>query len=100
MNATYALKEIQSKVTEEQYHITISALQGAQQMGLGQEDITECISELQDSHFYKTMPSEKIPGLWQDVYRVRFLCQRVYLKVQISVQGYVKVISFKEDDSI
>jgi motility quorum-sensing regulator / GCU-specific mRNA interferase toxin len=100
MNPTYALDDIKSSLSAGKYVLTKSGLQGALQMGLDSEDVIDCIcGELKDSHFYKTMASEKIPGLWQDVYRIRFRGQMVYLKVQINARGYVVIISFKEDTS-
>ena len=100
MGATYSLNEIQLRLRDGRFTITVSGMQGALQMGLDDEDIVECIcEELRDSHFYKTMPAEKLPGMWQDVYRIRFRGQRVYLKVQINARGKAVIISFKEDTS-
>jgi motility quorum-sensing regulator / GCU-specific mRNA interferase toxin len=100
MNPTYALEDIKSSLSDGKYVLTVSGLQGALQMGFEAEDVVDCIcEELGASHFYKTMPSEKVPGLWQDVYRIRFRGQRVYLKVQINARGYAVIISFKEDTS-
>jgi hypothetical protein len=45
------------------------------------------------------MPAEKIPGLWQDVYKIHYQGVRVYLKLQIGASGHSVIISFKEDTS-
>ena len=46
------------------------------------------------------MPAEKIPGLWQDVYRLAYQDTRVYLKLQIGFSDESVIISFKEDESL
>ncbi|HKN11907.1 MAG TPA: type II toxin-antitoxin system MqsR family toxin [Candidatus Binatus sp.] len=100
MSPTYSLEEIKSSLSDGKYILTISGLQGALQMSLSAEDVVDCVcQELRDSHFYKTMPAEKVSGLWQDVYRLWFRGKRVYLKVQINARGKAVIISFKEDTS-
>ena len=43
-------------------------------MGFDEEDICDCIVDfLNETHFYKAMPSERFPGLWQDVYKINYL---------------------------
>jgi motility quorum-sensing regulator/GCU-specific mRNA interferase toxin len=56
----------------------------------------DCVLALTPADFYKTMESEAAPGLWQDVYRPVFSGLAMYLKLQISFDGFVVVISFKE----
>jgi hypothetical protein len=41
----------------------------------------------------------KAIGLWQDVYRIYFRSQHVYLKLQINAQTKAVIFSFKEDTS-
>jgi motility quorum-sensing regulator/GCU-specific mRNA interferase toxin len=93
-NPTYSLTTIQSLIRSGRYRITLSAKQGAHAMGMDTSDVESCILGLTDRDFYKTMPAEKVPGLFQDVYRPRFLGHEVYLKLQIT--GEAVVISFKE----
>src|SRR5260370_39024961 len=103
MGATYDLALIKSLVLQNNYVITRTALQTALQLEFDELDMVECIvEELQANHFYKTMPatSVKAIGLWQDVYRINFSGQRIYLKLQINRQTKAVVISFKEDDSL
>ena len=73
--------------------ITLSALTGARELGFDEEDIDEVVIGLTESDFYKTMPAEKLPGLWQDVYRPKHKGQELYVKLQIV--GKAVVISFK-----
>jgi hypothetical protein len=42
------------------------------------------------------MPAEKKNGLMQDVYRITYKNQRIYLKLQIA-NDWAVVISFKEE---
>jgi len=44
------------------------------------------------------MPAELRPGFMQDVYRITYEKQPVYLKLQIAI-GKAVVISFKTDES-
>ena len=82
----YDLERIKVLITQEQYRITTSAIQSAHDMGLYEEDICECIVDyLNATHFYKSMPSERFQGLWQDVYKLRYRGFRIYLKLQIRV---------------
>jgi hypothetical protein len=74
-------------------------LDGAFGVGFDDQDIVECIGDhLDGAHFYKTMLAHKRPGLMQDVYRITYQGEPIYLKLQI-VSGNVTVISFKADKS-
>lgn len=63
-------------------------------MGMDTTAIETCVLGLTGDDFFKTMPAEKIAGLFQDVYRPQFQGWQVYLKLQIT--GDAVVISFKE----
>jgi hypothetical protein len=41
----------------------------------------------------------RVPGLWQDVYKITYMSMRIYLKIQMATDGKAIVISFKEDTS-
>lgn len=100
MQPSYPLHRIREFVAKGQYRITETAMQTSFQMGFSDEDIVECVAgHLQETHFYKTMPSEKISGLMQDVYRITYQGFRVYLKMQINRTNEAVIISFKEDES-
>ena len=97
----YKLELIKQLIREGQYRITAAALQSAGAMGFDAADISNCVLIcLSVSHFYKSMPAEKVPGLWQDVYKLPYQGERVYLKLQIGFSGRSVIISFKEDDSL
>jgi len=93
-NPTYALTTIHTLIRSGHYRVTLSAKQGAQAMGMDTSDMEACVLGLTATDFYKTMPAEKVLGLFQDVYRPRFQGWDVYLKLQIT--GDAVVISFKE----
>lgn len=76
--------------------ITGSARDTATEIGFDDEEIYDCIvNHLTDTHFYKTMPSEKKSGLMQDVYRITYQNEHLYIKLQVC--GDAIVISFKQE---
>ncbi len=78
--------------------ITGAAVKGAGELGLDEQAIIDCVLSLDADCFYKTMPAEKRPGCWQDVYRPMFEGFALYVKVQIigeEPDETVVVISFK-----
>jgi hypothetical protein len=97
---SYPLQQIKRLLQQRSFRITEIALQGAAMMNFLDEDIIDCVTAcVGDSHFYKTMPAERAPGLMQDVYKIRYEGERVYLKLQISKSGHAVVIAFKADES-
>jgi len=75
--------------------LTIEAANTALELGFDDEDVYDCIvNNLEETHFYKTMESEKKAGLMQDVYYITYERQRLYVKLQVNVEAVV--ISFKE----
>jgi motility quorum-sensing regulator / GCU-specific mRNA interferase toxin len=94
---TYDLGAVQALIAKGAYFINASALTGAMKMGFDRSDIVACVLALDDSTFYKTMPSQSRPGTFQDVYKTTYDGQNVYLKLQMT--GSAIVISFKEDES-
>ena len=100
MQPSYPLVQIRQLFQERKFRITETALQGAALMNFLDEEIIECVTTcLGDSHFYKTMPAERVPGLMQDVYKIRYEGERIYLKLQVSKSGHAVVIAFKADES-
>jgi hypothetical protein len=97
---SYPLEQIKQLFGNGNYRITESAFQTAALIDCLHDDILDCVMNyLCESHFYKTMVSDKVPGLMQDVYKIRYEGQRVYLKLQINKAGCAVVVSFKEDES-
>ena len=77
-------------------NITGSALRDAAALGYGSEEIIQTIQSIEAAHFYKSMPSEKTPGLWQDVYRVPDGDIELYVKFTSDTVTEFKLLSFKE----
>lgn len=95
---TYDLEEVQRLVGQGSISRFISdaAREGAGSLDLGESLIVEAILMLSPSNFYKTMESERMPGLWQDVYHLTYREKDLYIKVQIDAHGRAVVISFKK----
>jgi motility quorum-sensing regulator/GCU-specific mRNA interferase toxin len=74
--------------------ITISALAGADALGLDFDGIVSIIMALTPKDFYKSMTSHNSHKEWQDVYRPTTYVGEVYLK--LIVVGDVLILSFKE----
>jgi motility quorum-sensing regulator / GCU-specific mRNA interferase toxin len=75
----------------------VAAMDAAVELGFDEEDMRDCIvNHLEEIHFYKTMESEKKPGLMQDVYRITYQGERLYVKLQVVINAVV--VSFKEQD--
>lgn len=96
---TYPLHDIQPAARQERYLVTRRAAADAASLEFDEDDIKECVRELRPLDFHKTMPSRQVEGLWQDVYRCRYLGRPIYIKVQIGGDGRAVVISFKTDES-
>jgi motility quorum-sensing regulator/GCU-specific mRNA interferase toxin len=82
--------------TRKSLNITGSALRDAASLGYGSEEIIAVIQSIEPDHFHKTMPSEKRPGLWQDVYRVPDRGMELYVKFTSDTVTEFKLLSFKE----
>ena len=94
---THDLSAIQSVFSSTHgLNITGSALRDAAALGYGSEDIIQTIQSIEAGHFYKSMPSEKRSGLWQDVYRVPDGDIELYVKFQSDTVTEFKLLSFKE----
>jgi len=96
---TYDLKTIKIFVADPQKrHITESALEDAAKIGYSSKDILQTINRLTSEDFYKTMESEKVKGVMQDVYRFddEETGYVLYVKVQQNPRHKAIIISFKK----
>jgi motility quorum-sensing regulator / GCU-specific mRNA interferase toxin len=94
---TYQLSQIKLLIRELKFSITGTAADEAWALGYEEDDIVKCVLALEPSELHKTMESERIPGLWQDVYRTKLDGKVIYLKLQIEQKyGHAVVIQFKE----
>ena len=95
--ATYDLELIKHLLQSERTRIiTATANQGASSLGyLNPDEIVERALLVETSDIYKTMPSEKIPGVMQDVYRSKTKRDYLYIKFQLSKDRKAVLIQFK-----
>jgi motility quorum-sensing regulator/GCU-specific mRNA interferase toxin len=95
--ARYDLETVQRLVGQGEISsiITTVARDGARQCGLSISELVEAVLELSTANFYKSMESEKRPGMWQDVYHLSFRGGELYIKLQISPAGDAVVVQFK-----
>lgn len=95
--AAYSLDWIRQLFQRKRWIVTTTAENSALNLGLDDKDIFDCVvNHLNETQFYRTMPAEKKKGLMQDVYRITYKSQRIYLKLQVA-NDWAVVISFKEE---
>jgi motility quorum-sensing regulator/GCU-specific mRNA interferase toxin len=74
--------------------ITMSALAGADVLGLDDKGIMSIVMALTLKDFYKSMTSHNNHREWQDVYRPTTYVGKVYVK--LIVVNDILILSFKE----
>ena len=96
--ATYDLNELQTLLRDPDRRIlTRVCVQNAVSLGYSSEqDIVDRVLQLTSDEIYKTMESNKMAGLWQDVYRSDDGSRALYIKLQKSIDGKGVVIQLKE----
>jgi motility quorum-sensing regulator/GCU-specific mRNA interferase toxin len=92
---TYDLHLVQERVREGRVQITVVAVRGAAALGISPTGILEVVLALTAADFFKSMEAEKVPGLWQDVYRPVHGNVQLYVKLQIAFRGDAVVIQLK-----
>jgi len=95
---TYDLEDIKELLQDEDTRIVSrDDLKLAAALGYTDEDeIVARVLLLKRNEFHKSMPSEKIPSSWQDVYHTKDGPTRIYIKLSITFNGKGAVVSFKE----
>jgi motility quorum-sensing regulator/GCU-specific mRNA interferase toxin len=77
-------------------NITLEAVQTASEVGFASvSEIVGVVLELESADFHKTMPSDRQPGTFQDVYRKTINGIELYIKLRKSRDKGI-VISFKK----
>lgn len=94
---TYDLQQLQQLIGQGELSrmVTSAARAGATQCGLDLSGVIAAVLALTPADLHKTMESEKCPGLWQDVYHLRFQDVELYIKLQLSPDGRGVVVQFK-----
>ncbi|MFC1531205.1 type II toxin-antitoxin system MqsR family toxin [Gemmatimonadota bacterium] len=95
---TYDLELIKRLVTIGQWKPTKRALENASSLCFEPRDIRDCVLGLEATDFDRTYPSETVSETWQDVYKPTYCEVDLYVKVQISHESLVVVISFHDCD--
>jgi hypothetical protein len=95
---TYDLQELQRLVGQGLISslITRVATDSAAEIGLDEESVVDAVLLLESEYFYKSMEAEKCPGLWQDVYHLRYRGTWLYIKLQMLPDGRAAVVQFKK----
>jgi motility quorum-sensing regulator/GCU-specific mRNA interferase toxin len=94
---TYDLQQVQQLIGQGELSRVIShaAAEAADKLDFSREDVVEAVLSLAPGDFYKSMEAERLPGLWQDVYHLRYRGIDLYIKLQIDTKGRAVVIQFK-----
>ena len=96
----YALKEIQAALSDAtKLNRTVSAADGAADLGLSDEDVASVIRGLTHKDFYKSMTAIHSSKLWQDVYLPNLAGKELYVKFTKDAEDNYLLISFKESES-
>jgi hypothetical protein len=92
------LEDVKALMRKGAWIATLHASNGALALGFDDVDIVDCIlNHLAETHFYKTMMSVKPPLVMQDVYRLTYEQELVYLKLRVTDHETV-IVSFQEDE--
>lgn len=95
---SHSLALIQDAIRRGAFRVRDEAVRTASEVLCDVTDIRDCVLDLTERDFYKTMESRKRPGLWQDVYKTHHHGFPIYTKVQMTDRGTAYVISFKLDE--
>lgn len=95
---TYDLQELQRLIGQGEISSSVTKIAeaGAAELNCGSGEIVEAVLELTNQHFFKSMESERMRGLWQDVYHLEFRGTWVYIKLQLGIKGRAIVVQFKK----
>ena len=96
----YRLIEIQAALADAtKLNRTVTAADGAADLGLSDEDVVSVIGGLTHKDFYKSMTALHDNKLWQDVYQPNVAGEKLYVKFTKDAGGNYLLISFKESES-
>lgn len=76
----YPLATVKSLLEAGKVRITQSAIIGARELGLTEDDIVTTVQGLTMGDFYKSMTTYGDYTVWQDVYRPKTSAGDIYLK--------------------
>lgn len=76
----------------------MSAADGAEELGMDEQDVVDVIAGLRARDFERSMPSYVDPAISQDVYKPVVEGVELYVKFTLDPQGELLLISFKENE--
>lgn len=76
----------------------MAAARGADDPGMDEQAVVDVIAGLTAGDFDKSMPSDRDPAIWQDVYRPIVADRALHVKFTVDTQGNLLLISFKDND--
>jgi motility quorum-sensing regulator/GCU-specific mRNA interferase toxin len=77
---------------------TMSAAEGADELGMDEQAVSDVVVELTASDFEKSMLSDIDLTTWQDVYKPIVGGRELYVKFSLDSQGELLLISFKGNE--
>jgi motility quorum-sensing regulator / GCU-specific mRNA interferase toxin len=77
---------------------TMSAAEGAENLGMDEESVVDTIAKLTRLDFDKSMTSHVDGSTWQDVYKPVIEGRELYVKFTLDAQDELLLISFKANE--
>lgn len=78
------LNVVKELVEQDKIRMTMSATDGADELGLDFDNVKQVVLALTSADFYKSMTTYSNHTVWQDVYRPVLTDCQVYLKLTVS----------------
>jgi motility quorum-sensing regulator / GCU-specific mRNA interferase toxin len=93
----YSLKHIKAAFADPaKLNRSMTSKQGADEMGMEDEEVVAVIQALNSADFQKSMTSHVDHKVWQDVYRTAHKDRLIYVKFTVDSEKAPYLISFKE----
>ena len=96
----YDLLRVAKLVKNGHYVLTAKVENDINSYGYTLTAVGEALLNINNTHFSKSMESERRPGEWLDVYSLPFDDDIFYIKFKISSEPAVVVLSFKPDGAV
>lgn len=94
--ARYSMTKIKAAFADPaRLNRTMSAAEGADDLGIDEQEVTDVIANLTAGDFDKSMRSTVDRKTWQDVYKPTIGRRELYLKFTLDSRGEFLLISFK-----
>ncbi len=95
----YALRSVKAAFADAaRINRTMIAATGAEDLAMDEQAVVDAIAGLTAGDFDKSMPSDREPAVWQDVYKPVVAGRELYVKFTLDSQGELLLISFKDNE--